>query len=251
MANYQLLIDLHKNNPRQGPGGNDESTKALTLAMIDPSQPLKIADIGCGTGATTILLANLFNDVTITAVDLLPDFLQVLETRATKSGLSHKITPLCCAMDNLPFSIEEYDIICSEGAIYNMGFEKGVRQWNSYLKMGGILVVSEITWTTNSRPSEIETYWENEYSEIDVASAKINILEKNGYSPMGYFVLPDHCWWDNYYQPIQNSFEDFLGRNNNSPEAKAIVESEKKEIEIYKQYKNYYNYGVYIAKKLT
>jgi hypothetical protein len=35
MENYQLLIDLHKNANRQGPGGDAESEKALSLAMID------------------------------------------------------------------------------------------------------------------------------------------------------------------------------------------------------------------------
>jgi hypothetical protein len=51
---------------------------------------------------------------------------------------------------------------------------------------------------------------------MDVASAKIRVLEKYGYSPVGYFVLPEHCWLDQYYRPMQASFEDFLNRNGNS-----------------------------------
>ncbi len=73
-------------------------------------------------------------------------------------------------MDNLPFGDEEYDVIWSEGAIYNIGFERGVIDWNRYLKVGGLLVVSEITWITASRPSELQKYWEGEYHERDVAS---------------------------------------------------------------------------------
>ncbi|WPF87427.1 class I SAM-dependent methyltransferase [Cyanobacterium aponinum AL20118] len=249
MEDYQLLIDLHKNAYRQGPGGDTESKKALDLGMLDKSQPLKIADIGCGTGASALLLGNLL-DAQITAVDFLQDFLDILNTRAKNSGLAEKISTLCCSMENLPFEDEEYDVIWSEGAIYNMGFEKGVIDWNRYLKVGGLLVVSEITWISNSRPLEIQQYWEKEYPEIDVSSSKIKILEKNGYSPIGYFVLPEHCWLDNYYQPMQNNFQDFLLRNGNSEDARAIVEAENEEIELYKKYKNYYSYGVYIAKKL-
>jgi len=249
MEDYQLLIDLHKNAHRQGPGGDTESKKALDLGMLDKSQPLKIADIGCGTGASTLLLGNLL-DAQITAVDFLQDFLDILNTRAKNSGLAEKISTLCCSMENLPFEDEEYDVIWSEGAIYNMGFEKGVIDWNRYLKVGGLLVVSEITWISNSRPLEIQQYWEKEYPEIDVSSSKIKILEKNGYSPIGYFVLPEHCWLDNYYQPMQNNFQDFLMRNGNSEDARAIVEAENKEMELYKKYKSYYSYGVYIAKKL-
>jgi len=53
----RFLIDLHKSNYRQDPGGEAETKQALKLAGLDRSRPLKIADIGCGTGASTILLA--------------------------------------------------------------------------------------------------------------------------------------------------------------------------------------------------
>jgi ubiquinone/menaquinone biosynthesis C-methylase UbiE len=249
VEDYRLLIDLHKNAKRQGPGGDAETEKALSLAMVDRTRPLKIADIGCGTGASTLMLARLLN-AQLTAVDFLQDFLEVLERRAENMGLSEKVTTLCCSMDNMPFQDEEYDVIWSEGAIYNIGFEKGVKDWNRYLKGGGFLVVSEITWTTGSRPSELQKYWDDEYTEIDVASSKIGVLEKNGYSPMGYFVLPEHCWLANYYRPMQTSFKHFLNRNGNSEEAHAVVEAENREIELYEKYKTHYSYGVYAAKKL-
>ena len=56
--NYDLLIDLHKGNKRQGPGGDEQTIQALQLAGLPgSSEPLKIADIGCGTGASTLTLA--------------------------------------------------------------------------------------------------------------------------------------------------------------------------------------------------
>ena len=249
MEDYQLLIDLHKGANRQGPGGDAETEMAINMSMIDRSAPLRVADIGCGTGASTLLLAKLLN-AQITAVDFLRDFLEVLEGKSEDMGFSDKISTLCCSMDNLPFGDEKFDVICSEGAIYNIGFRRGSKDWNRYLKVGGILVVSEITWITASRPMELQKYWDEEYPEIDVASSKIRVLEKNGYSPIGYYVLPVHCWLENYYRPIQNSFKDFLNRNGNSETARAIVEAEKREIELYEKYKTHYSYGVYIARKL-
>ena len=249
MEDYQLLIDLHKRAKRQGPGGDIETEKAVGLAMIDPSVPLRIADIGCGTGSSAILLASLLN-AQITAVDFLPDFLEILEANAKNLSLTEKISALACSMDELPFGDEEYDVIWSEGAIYNIGFEKGIRAWKRFLKTGGMLVVSEITWLTADRPSELQEYWNNEYPEIDMASSKTGILEKNGYSPVAYFVLPEHCWLDNYYRPMQDRFEEFLYRNGNSERAQAIVDAEKTEIALYEKHKGYYSYGVYIARKL-
>lgn len=245
---YRLLIDLHKQGYRQGPGGDAETEQALNLAMIDRSAPLKVADIGCGTGASTLLLARLLN-AQITAVDFLQDFLDVLNERAESAGVADRISTLACSMDNLPFANGELDIIWSEGAIYNIGFEKGVAEWRRFLKVGGLLIASEITWLTDSRPVELQKHWDSEYPEIDVASAKIRILEKHGYSPVGYFVLPEHCWLDQYYRPMQARFEDFLKRNGNSEEARAVVAAEQQEIDLYETYKAHISYGVYVAKK--
>lgn len=248
MDDYNLLIDLHKQGYRQGPGGDTETELALTLSMVDRATPLKIADIGCGTGASTLTLAKLLN-ARITAVDFLKDFLDVLEESAESKGMADRISTLACSMDNLPFADRELDVIWSEGAIYNIGFEKGVAEWRRFLKAGGLLVASEITWLTDSRPAELQKHWDSEYPEIDVASAKIRILEKHGYSPIGYFVLPEHCWLDEYYRPMQARFDDFLNRNGNSKEARAIVAAEQKEIDIYQTYKAHFGYGVYVARK--
>ena len=249
MDDYQLLVDLHKRAKRQGPGGDAETRKAIDLAMLDPSTPLTVADIGCGTGASTIQLARSLN-AKITAIDFLPDFIEVLKGNAENEGLINKINPLVCSMDNLQFDDEEYDVIWSEGAIYNIGFEKGINDWRRFLKPSGLLVISEITWITSERPFDIQKYWQAEYPEIDTASSKINILEKNGYSPVAYFVLPEHCWLENYYRPMQSSFAEFLARHSYSEKAQTIVEAENKEIALYEKYRAHYSYGVYVARKL-
>jgi hypothetical protein len=67
--------------------------------------------------------------------------------------------------------------------------------------------------------------------------------------PIGYFILPENCWLENYYQPLQEEFEAFLKRNKNGEEARRIVEAERREIELYEKDKDYYSYGFYIARK--
>ncbi len=196
-------------------------------------------------------LANLLPNAHIVAVDFLQDFIDILAVGAKSAGVEDRITPLCVSMDELPFEDEELDVIWSEGAIYNIGFKKGVVDWRRYLKPGGLLIASEITWLTSSRPSELQDHWVSAYSEIDTASAKIEVLEGSGYVPIGYFVLPEYCWLDNYYEPMQKSFEGFLAQNGNSEEACAIVASERREIELYEKYKAYFSYGFYIARKTT
>jgi SAM-dependent methyltransferase len=248
MDDFRLLVDLHKDGRRQGPGGDAETEQAINLAMVDRSAPLKIVDIGCGTGASTLVLARCLN-AQITAVDFLRDFLDVLEEKAANAGVADKVSILEHSMEDLPFANGELDIIWSEGAIYNIGFEKGVAGWRRFLKAGGLLVASEITWLTDSRPAEIQNHWDSEYAEIDVASAKMRVLEKHGFSPVAYFVLPEHCWKDEYYQPMQARFEDFLNRHGNSTEAREVVSAEQHEIDLYEKYKAHFSYGVYIARR--
>jgi ubiquinone/menaquinone biosynthesis C-methylase UbiE len=245
----ELLIDLHRKNKRQGPGSDSDTLKALSFIQIEKGKNYKIADIGCGSGSQTISIAKAINGEII-AVDLFSEFLNTLEQNAKAEGLGSKITTLKASMEELPFKNEEFDIIWSEGAIYNMGFENGIKNWEKFLKKGGYMALSEITWLTYERPSEIEKHWNNEYPEISTASHKIKLLEENGFSFVGYFYLPQSSWIDSYYEPIENSFNSFLKKHNNSEIAKNIVEGEKKEIYLYKKYKDYIGYGFYIVKKI-
>ncbi|MEN8201322.1 MAG: class I SAM-dependent methyltransferase [Bacteroidota bacterium] len=248
MTELELIVDLHKYSERQGPGSEKETLKALELMNLPKQKHLRIADIGCGSGGQTITLAQ-NTEGQITAVDMFPEFLDELNQKSEKLGFKSKIKTLEKSMDDLPFSNEEFDIIWSEGAIYNLGFENGVKKWKDYLRIGGYLAVSEITWITSSRPKEIESFWKLEYPEIDLASNKIKILEDKGYTLAGYFYLKQNSWTVNYYKPMEERFESFLERNNNSELARKVVQENKAEIELYDKYKDHYNYGFYIAKK--
>ncbi len=250
MDELQLLATLHQPQERQGPGGDDESRLAISLAGLDQTTPLDVLDIGCGTGASSLLLARELN-ATVTAVDFLSPFLRELDQRATSAGLSNSITTVEASMDALPFPDGSYDVIWSEGAVYNMGFEAGVRAWRSLLRAHGLLVVTEITWLTAGRPQELDDYWQAAYPQIDTASAKLRVLEDNGYTPVAWFVLPPHCWLDNYYGPLQQTgFDDFLAAQANSQAARALVAAEREEIALYQRYKNFYSYGMYIARRV-
>lgn len=248
MTELELIIDLHKNSERQGPGSEEETMKAIELMNLANDRNFKIADIGCGSGGQTVTLAKNINGQ-ITAIDLFPEFLDELNIKSENLGLKERIKTLEKSMDDLPFNNAEFDIIWAEGAIYNIGFENGIKKWKNYLKNGGYLAVSEISWITNSRPKEIENFWTQEYSEIDIASNKIKILEDNGYTLVGYFYLTQNSWIENYYKPMEARFETFIERNNNSELAKKVVKENKAEIELYQKYKDYYSYGFYIAKK--
>jgi ubiquinone/menaquinone biosynthesis C-methylase UbiE len=247
MNEFDLLVDLHKYNLRQGPGSPQVTKQAIVLTGLMGQKNLEIADIGCGTGEQTLTLASNL-DGKITAVDLFPEFLEILSTRAREKSLNKRITTMEASMENLPFSDKQFDLIWSEGAIYIMGFEKGIAQWNRHLKSGGILAVSDITWITDNRPQELEQFWEKECPEIGTVSAKLDILQNQGFETIAHFILPEDCWIDHYYMPLQDSYKPFLERQEQSQEAKDLIASDKAEFDLYMKYRQYYSYGFYIAR---
>jgi SAM-dependent methyltransferase len=246
---FKLLIDLHITADRQGPGGTAETRRAIELSGLSKLPNLKVADIGCGTGASALVLAQDL-DARIVAVDFLSDFLDVLRSRAARAGLADRIATVDASMDMLPFEVGSLDAIWSEGAVYNIGFENGVRQWRRVLKPGGILAVSELTWLTASRPAELEAHWSAQYAEVATASSKLAVLERNGFAPIGYFVLPEHCWLDAYYRPMQQRFPAFLARHGSSRAARALVAAEESEIALYERHRAFVSYGYYVARKI-
>lgn len=248
MDDLQLLIDLHIDADRQGPGGDAETRRAIELAGLASRRNLRIADIGCGTGASTRVLAREL-DAEITAIDFIPQFLVELERQAAQERSAARISTRVESMDQLSFAAESLDAIWSEGAIYNLGFERGVREWRRFLKPGGILAVSELTWLTAQRPPELDEHWRGQYAEVDTAAAKLAVLERCGYSPCGYFPLLERCWIEGYYGPMQRRFPAFLAAHAGDAAAAALVAAEENEIALYDRYREYVSYGFYIARK--
>ncbi|HBG99582.1 MAG TPA: SAM-dependent methyltransferase [Rhodobacteraceae bacterium] len=248
MDDLQLLIDLHRDGARQGPGSDAATRLAVTLSGLRGKPGLSVADIGCGTGASTLVLADEL-DARLTAVDFLPEFLQVLAAAAARAGVADRITTLAASMDALPFAEAQFDAIWAEGAIYNIGFAAGAEAWRRYLKPGGVLAVSELSWLTATRPAELQAHWDAEYPEVDTAAAKMAVLERLGYTPIGYFPLPESCWLDGYYRPMQGRFAGFLDRHHRSAAARAIVAAEEAEIGLYERNRAFVSYGYYIARK--
>lgn len=244
MDPFELLTDLHGDGERQGPGGDEETRLAVDLSGLRGTEGLRIADIGCGTGASTRVLAREL-DADIVAVDLVQGFLD----RLGETIGSERVTTLRASMEDLPLPEASFDAVWSEGAIYIVGFERGVRAWRRLLKPGGVLAVSELTWLTATRPAELDRHWTEEYPEVATASEKLTVLEANGYTPIGYFALHPRCWLDNYYRPLQARFEAFLDRHDQAQAARDLVEAEQREIELYERFAAYVSYGYYVARR--
>jgi len=242
-----VIYDYFSNVERQGPGSPEITLKALSF--IDGlAEKSKVADIGCGTGGQTMVLAQNI-PCEITGVELWPDFINQFNQNAQNKNLHGRMKGIVGNMENLPFQEEDLDLIWSEGAIYNIGFKRGLNEWRKFLKQGGYIAVTENTWFTEERPAEIQEFWQKAYSEIDTIPNKVAQMQKAGYLPIATFVVPESCW-TNYYSIMQKTHASFLKKHKGNKTAEEFVSYQRYEAELYYKYKAYYGYVFYIGKKI-
>lgn len=245
---FNLINEYFTELERQGPGGPEETIKALSF-IDNLSSKSKIADLGCGTGSQTMVLAQ-NTEASITALDLYAGSIDKLNVKAEKLGLHNRVKGIVGSMDQLPFQNEEFDLIWSEGAIANIGFEKGLNHWRNFLKKDGYVAVTYESWFTNERPAEIEKWWVDAVPEIGTIAHNISIMQKTGYIPVAAFTLPESCWTDNYFIPQKARQEEFLKKYAGNKTAEDMMSFMRREADLYSKYKQYYGYVFYIGKKI-
>ena len=245
---FDLINEYFTELERLGPGSPAETIRALGF-IGNLANTTKIADLGCGTGVQTMVLVQ-NTEATITALDLYAGSIDKLNATAAKLGLQHRVKGIVASMDNLPFQKDELDLIWSEGAIANIGFEKGLNHWRDFLKKDGYIAVTYESWFTDERPAEIEKWWMDAVPEIATIGHNISIMQKTGYIPVAAFALPEHCWINNYFMPQKARQEEFLKKHAGNKAVENMIAFLRREADLYLKYKQYYGYVFYIGKKI-
>jgi SAM-dependent methyltransferase len=242
--NNEIFWQVHRDLPREAPGSDGSTLRALSMLPGLPASA-RILDIGCGPGAQTVALARATH-ADVTAADTHQPFLDDLARRAAQAGVAELVHPLNASMFDLTFD-QPFDLLWSEGAIYIIGFERGLREWRKLLNPSGFLVVTEISWLKSNPPEAARKFWGEAYPGMATVDENLAHLSVAGYRSLGHFTLPESDWWDNYYQPMAARIESLRKKYPNNPEAQAILDLEYAEIELYRQYSDWYGYVFYVG----
>jgi len=187
----------------------------------------RILDIGCGSGIPTMELAGLSNGQII-GLDINQPLLDRLMRKIKKAGLSDRVKTLKCSMFNTDFPDESFDIIWAEGSISVIGFERGLKEWRRFLKPNGFLVV---------------------HDEVGSITQKLEQIFSCGYDLLGYFVLGEETWWNEYYAPLEKRIHKIRTKHADNPRAIAVLDAEQREIEMVKQNPGRYCSAYFVMKK--
>lgn len=248
ITEFGLLVESHLDLERLGPGSDEMTLKALRFIDNLGDSP-KIADIGCGTGAQTAVLAkNTTGD--ITGIDMIADFIERFNAGAESLSLDSRMKGMVGDALDLPFEKDSLDLIWSEGMIDSLGFEKTLTYWYDFIKTGGYVSVTSPSWLTSSRPEKIAKFWTDAGSGLYSIDSNIAAMQRAGYSFVSAFTLPESCWTEGYFNPRMAAERTLLDKYPNNPVVEAYVASMKYEVDLYLENKRDYGYVFYIGKKV-
>ena len=242
----RIFFELHSGLPREGPGNQRSTARALAMAGPLPPDP-RILDIACGPGMQTMDLAALLSQARITAVDLHEPFLRELQRRARAAGASHRIETLSADMAALPFPAGTFDLIWCEGAAYILGVGEALRAWRPLLRRGGKLALTEAVWLKPDAPEPVRRCWAEYPGMRDIAFNR-QLVRDCGYELLGDFVLPPNAWWDDYYGPKERRLAELIPKHAGDPIASAVLSETQDELEIHRRYADYYGYAFLVMR---
>ena len=246
LSMVDILLETHIGLERQGPGSSEAVEQAL--GFLKPlNQFKKVADLGCGTGGQTLLLAKYLSG-TIIGLDMFSDFIDKLNENARKMNLDNRVTGVIGSMEKLPFQTKSLDLIWSEGAIDNIGFKEGLSHWHGFLKKGVFIAVTCPSWLTEEKPNVVERFWNDAGSQLETISDNIKIMQKCGYQFVASFALPQKCWTENYFIPREEAINKLLEKYAGNKIMMEYAEQNRYETELYSKYSQHYGYVFYIGR---
>jgi len=181
--------------------------------MLPQMDKPRILDIGCGSGVPTLELARLSYGEVI-GIDIDQPALDKLNNKIEEAGLTDRVRSENCSILAMDFSDESFDIIWSEGSIFVVGFERGLREWRRFLKPAGFMVVHDEQGNINEKLEQISVC---------------------GYELLNYFTLSEDIWWAEYFAPLEKLITESQTRCTDGPKILEELHQAQRELDMFKK----------------
>jgi SAM-dependent methyltransferase len=244
---WEIFFEVFENLPRQGPGNRACAARAVGLCSDLPEFPA-ILDMGCGVGAQTLQLAELTAG-SIVAIDNHSPSIERLRAAIAERGLSQRVRAVVGDMADPEQPLEHFDLIWSEGALYNIGLRKALDICYGLLRPGGYLSFSDAVWRKKNPPPIVKASFDFDYPAMGWLEDDLAVIQDCGFDLVGHFTLPDEAWWDDFYTPMEARITELRGTYVEDIEALAILDQLAEEPEIHRRYSDFYAYEFFVAQR--
>ena len=237
-----VFWQLHEGLPKQGPGSDASTARALALCGALPPAP-RVLDLGCGAGRQSLTLARLTGGF-VTAVDVFAPSLATLREHARAAGLGDRIEIVQQSMGALALGARSFDLVWCESAVYTIGFDAALRAWRPLLAAGGALAVSELVWMRSDPPERARRFWAAGYPAMRAHAENLHAIGASGYQLSGSFTLPDADWEDGHYAELAKRIP-LVREQHAEPEARAVLDATEEEIAVWREREGSFDYVFY------
>ncbi|MFH7326110.1 methyltransferase domain-containing protein [Desulfurivibrio sp. C05AmB] len=244
---WEIFFEVYESLPRQGPGNRACAARALGLCRDLPQAPA-ILDLGCGVGGQTLQLAELVGAGSIVAIDSHPPSIERLQAAIPERGLARRVRAIVGDMAHPGQPQGSFDLIWSEGALYNIGLRKALDVCHGLLRPGGYLAFTDAVWRRKNPPPEVRAGFDQEYPTMGWLEDDVAAIQECGFELVGHFTLPDEAWWEDFYTPMETRIAELRGKYANDAEASAILDQLAEEPELHRRYSGFYAYEFFVAR---
>lgn len=242
----RLFFELFEALPRQGPGNEACARRAFALCRGLPETP-RIVDLGCGAGAQTMHLAAM-SPGHITAIDAHGPAIETLRTRALHAGVADRIDARVGDMAEPGLPAASFDLVWSEGALYNLGLARALPICAGLLRPDGWVAFTDAVWHSDDAPADVRALFED-YPTMGTVHDVLSLLKAGGWREVHHFDLPASAWWDAFYTPMEAQLERMRAKYAEDDEALAILDTLADEPSMHRRSGEHYGYTFFVARR--
>ncbi len=182
--------------------GIDRRWKRRIVDLIPPNS-MRVLDLACGTGISTLAIANRYPNCHVVGVELRDEYLQIARQKIQKFRIRNVELVLCRAEDYQ--SGEPFDCITSSYLAKYADLKRLMRNTKKMLKEGGLLLMHDFTYPPKAY---LVWIWRFYFKTLQLMGSRLFPAWREIYYGLPA-LIQETCWVPELKEALrENGFKD-------------------------------------------